>query len=468
MELKREEMQMRLLTDEMDEDAAHRRISDIESSAAIPLDADTLDRLKEAAFAKLGIGVPESGQDADDERVPTRPIGDVPAGRRSFSRRKRRIAAALAILVALFLAVSIASGSPEVRAQLRKAFQFLPGFAVVGDTEETGTQYVLREPIHLAFNGGELEIRGFRAGDRVAVAELSGTTPTMIDGFILRNEKGEMYPFESQRSWSARDWTGIFYYRGELALTGRMEILIEGLKGPVPLRLEEADRSDRVEDFGITDVRQGVSVTAVTQEMTDGRTKVSLLPQLPKEVHVESYGMYPWDRHPPRMTNESNDAVALSQDSLFPHPNEMYYRRTDSGPGGYTLTVPEMILSRPPAGTDQISVPVPKAGASMQVNRTFDLQGFPVTIRQVRRLSVHPGDANVKDLLEVDVDVHYDPGAAESLLMVFPAEGDMKFDESTGALQHLYLPVPEKEKTVSMKIERLQTVIRGPWVFRLE
>ncbi|MCC3376753.1 hypothetical protein [Cohnella sp. REN36] len=470
MAMNREEEALRRWLDDLDEEDAFGRLADVVPSDGESLPADpeaeaaALARVRAAAFAKLGLSLPETSE--DDARQAPREQRERATERRPATRRWRKLAAFAAVLAALFLALSIAAGSPDVRAQLRKAFQFLPGFGAVGNTAEQGIQYVLREPIRLDFKGGELEIRGFRVDDGTAVAELSGALSTMIDRFELHNGDGDVYAFTGHRSWSDREWTGTFGYKGPIKRTDRMALSFEGMDHTVPLPLEEAPGSDRMENLGVTDVRNGLALTAVAQDMSDGRTKIALLPQLPKGATVESYGMQPWDIRHPRMTN-GTETLELSQDASFPHPNEFYFRKKDLAPSGYVLTIPELILSRAAFPRESFSIPVPGVGETIAVHRTIDVQGFPMTILQVRRL---PADAKANrnhDVLEVDVDVRYDAQAAESLLLIFPANGDLKFDEATGAMQHLYLAAPEKGRTMRVEIERIQTVFRGPWVLKL-
>ncbi|TBL75382.1 hypothetical protein [Paenibacillus thalictri] len=418
------------------------------------------------------------------------PVMDAPTVHEALTSRRRRwsrlsgrgkrygiLAAALTVVI---IVVSLGSGSPEVRAQIRKAIQFLPGFAAVQNTQEQMVQYVLPNPIVKKIGGGQLEIRGFSISDKWASATLVGNGIPWIKSFVLSNGQGQQYMLKSaMTSGSGGEWTGLFYYQGKVEAAGSMELYFEMEDVKVTLHLERAEQAERIEDFGVTDTHHGISLTAVTKPAADGQTKLTLVPQTPKKLRIESYGLASYDIiKKPELKSAGGETVKMEQDAVFPNKNELYYRKTAADASlGYTLEVPEIAAIRKPEFPDQqtlFTVPIPAAG-ELVLNKTVFVEGFPIDLLKVERMPAN-AQTGQRDSIRIDFDMHYDAGAAESPLYMIPdytkypelSGCSFKLNEETGAMEFMVLEVPAGAREYKFYVQETHTVVRGPWEFQLQ
>lgn len=474
------------LTDELVEDQCLQKETLPEPADSPVLDNEAMKRMKTATFTRLGLSVPDStalGNEAATWSVKTTEASPIHYVRKSPGARRRiSVLTVWAVVSIIIVAASlVAAALPEVRAQLLKAFQFIPGFASVQDTESHGIQYTLNAPLYVQDeNGrGQIEIRGLSIGDNLTYATLTGSGGAhRVENLVLRNAEGIRYTLQRGTMAFSSDWQGTYYTYDRVQVSNPMEIWIDGVGDSYLLHLQEAQSAANVSDFGVSDTHGGINLTAISQEMEDGRTKISLVSQLPSLTRINAYGLQSFDLHKTVLTDEQGNIIPISKDEVYPNPNEFYYKRDPVNKAGYRLAVPELGIVRQFEKPFKLTIPIPEeVGETIEVNRTVEIFGHPVTVLRVKRINPDPGSnlADRRALLQIDFDMHFDPAAEESLLLLkldytayrSSSGGSLKFNEQTGAMEYMTVDVAMNSRSFTMILKDASLAVRGPWEFKL-
>lgn len=134
--------------------------------------------------------------------------------------------------------------------------------------------------------------------------------------------------------------------------------------------------------------------------------------------------------------------------------SEFYFKLSEPARSRYTLTLPEISVTN----KEEVSIRL-STEAKENINQTFEIAGFPVTITKTEKLK--------KNGLRVYLDFHYNDQAASSLYK-FDIDGlsnMAKLDERTGAIEYIEFEVKPGSKHVNLKLIRPGVIIRGPWQF---
>lgn len=474
------------LVDHLEEEHCGHIWTLLEPADSPALDKETMQRMKMDTFHRLGLPAPETERrgaksavspDALPEAAADCHARRLPATRRRFSVMTVWAVVSIIIIAASLIAVSL----PEVRAQLLKAFQFIPGFASVQDTETHGIQYAISEPLVVqdGRGHGEIEIRGLMIGRNLAYATLTGNGGAHeVQKLMLRNTDGTEYTLQRAHLVRGTDWQSNYYTYDKVEVSETMLLWIDGTEGPYSLRLVEAKSAASIDAFGASDAHGGIGLTAVSQEMDDGRTKISLISRLPLRTKINSYGLQSFDLHKTVLLDLQENEIPIAQDAVFPNPNEFYFKRDSVNTAGYRLVIPELGIVRQFEKPFKMKLPVPdEAGETVEVNRTVQIFGHPVTVLRIKRMDPDPGNelAGRRSLLQIDFDMHFDPVAEESLLLLnldytaYPnsSGSSLKFNEQTGAMAFMTVDIAKSAKSYTMILKDASLAVRGPWEFRL-
>lgn len=454
-------------TDQLD--VSQAEVGDIEVGG-VERDDERLALIKARTFAKLGLsdtGITISQVERSATSNSSSPGTPVDLHIRPVKRSNWKMTLAASIL-AIVLIASVALVSPEVRAQVRKVIQFIPGFATVQQFGDDHVRYVLPTSIVKMFGEGRLEIRGIQIGDKLSQISITGSRVPSFKSLELVNDKGDRYAFGFSTLQYAREWMGGYYYRGPIRITDGMELVIPDVAERIPVTLEHAGQADRIEDLGSTAIMEGISLTAVTAPVEGERVKVTLISQLPPDSRLETYGFGPYDyMDQPRLTSESGQELTIHRDAAYPGKNEFYYDPI-AEQQAVKLNIPSMLLDIQMKKPLVIRVPIPADG-QLDVHKQVSILGFPVDIVKTERVRQNQNGLPV-DNVRVYFDPRYDVAAAQSLLM-FNVEinginggYETKFDEATGAIEFMEFPIqPENKKQYSFTVKEGQVLYRGPW-----
>lgn len=456
--------------DQLDDDQSNLLMSQMALTDEEPIAAEMLARIKAETFAKLGLS---HALVTTVERVSS--IGDLskPTRTHHVQIRNRIIAVGIAsVLIAAYLVIS----SPEVRAQIHKVFQFLPGFAIVQDTEKQQIQYVLPNPIEMQAVTGKIEIRGLSIGIEQSSATAVGPGIPAVRSFLLHDGKGREYLFTSGYfSGSGSKWTGGFYHVGPIEVTEDMSLSIDEQTTSIPIRLSKVEQADQINDFGVTDTHHSVSLTALSKTEDNGKTKVTLLPQVPSGMRIESYGFSQYDYlTKPELLNDKDEYIEVQRDVDFPNPNEFSFQKDGEATSSYKLIISAISAVMKETKQESFTVPIPTQG-EIVLNKTIAVSGFPVEITKVERLPNASGTSQTVGL-KIYFNLHYDANIAESLMYFTPdfakyetsRGAQWQVNEQTRAMEYLIVEVPPKEKEYTFYIADAHITIRGPWEFQLQ
>lgn len=473
-----EEKTLFRLADSIEPKAAANRFGDVEPSREeTQLDAQTLDRIRSRTFAKLGLESPSASPTnsdfAADTGTPAATEGrtSIEAGRRRSPLRRRLLSAAVAG-VCLVAGVLALYSSPDVRAQVRKMLQFIPGYGTVQSSEENEILYILPAPVTHFDGTSRIDIRGVSIGKNHSSVGLTGTNAP-VKTIELINEDGKPYVFKAGMVANAGDWTGGYYYTGPIKVTEEMSVSFDGVPSDVKIRLTPPAKADRVEDLGVTDARSGITLTAVTAAQNNGKMRVTLVPQLPSTSRIESFGLGSYENiGAPTLTGPAGEPIPYVRDENFPNPNELMFEHGGKGGASYKLHIPELALVRRAEKPVKLTIPLPQSGV-LELNRQWDLLGFPVKVQRVERLVY---DSYVPGSVRIDFDLQHDDKATESLLHFFPdfsvkgqnGGASSRLNEITRAMEEMTLEAEPDQQELTIYVTEVRTVVRGPWEFELK
>ncbi|RKN77149.1 hypothetical protein [Paenibacillus ginsengarvi] len=421
-------------------------------------------RPQEAEFHSADAGLPQAEH------------GPIQASRtRNAYGRKTIRAAIAAALLAVALTSLYSASSSEVRAQVHKWLQFLPGFASVQQSEDNTVRLVLTVPVEESWRGGTVELRAVSIGDSYSSIGVAGSAGPDARSVVLTNADGDRYTFQYGTISRAGVWLGQYYYKGSIRATEEMEASFNNGAPSIKFRLHPAVSAEKIEDLGVTSEHDGIRMTAVLSANETNKRRVALLPELPDGLRITSYGLADFDQmEKPVLTTAAGKQIELQQDELFPNRNEFSFSQEDQdASANYRLVVPTVEAVKHTDKPVKITFPVPKEG-ELTLGKRIVLLGYPVELVRVERI---PGSAGTGvGSVRLIWNMLYDADAAVSPLLFFPDFGytgqsgvsAVKTDEATRAMQHMELEVAPGEKEHSIYVSDLTLLIRGPWTFDLK
>jgi hypothetical protein len=453
--------------DQLEPYQVQNRINNIEVSEDETIENKTIINIKSRVFSNLGISFTDEG----NETLPN-DISRYPFIRNSSIRPKKWTKIVWTSLCASLLCFYlITSASPNIWAQVNKVIWFLPGFGSIEKADDAGVLYTLPSPISLKVNRGQIEIRGISVGENYSSISTVGADTSSLKTVALINKDGKKYIFKSGLRVESGDWAAGFYYNGSINITDNMMLSFENNQTIVPIRLELAKKADRVENLGEVSIKQGISLTAITSPLTDNKKRVTIIPQLPEGLSVNSYGFSAYDKlMKPSLKTEQNDEVTIEQQENFPILNEFNFQIKRAA-DNYKLIIPSLEVTRKVNEPIKVSVKVPHQG-TIEVNKRFEFQNISFDLLRVERVST--------DAIRIYFDMLYNSTASESLLYFTPdltandnnkadvTGAGFKTNESTGALEYMDLMISKSDTEYMLIIKEMHSLIRGPWEFTLK
>lgn len=450
-------------------------------------DRETERRIQDLVFAKLGVPRPSAEaaaplrhQDQDEPLVqethlfPDARLAQLDSDpSRSISRRRRQSRFSAAILLIVIMAAFLFS-SGDVRAQVQRVLQFLPGFGVVEEkSSPTAAALVLQQPVIWQQEVQRLTVDSALIGPARSVVSLTGSGTPLKD-LTLRNEKGKAYTLASHMVSTSGGWTGTFWTDEPVDPgNGLMELEAPGLPA-VRLSLSPAPAAASYEELGATSTVGEISVTAMVLPLAGSERRVELVPQLPGEWKVLSYGIQPINKDA-RMTLSDSDGkpYPFSQTaSPFSKPNEIRYSEPAGQEKPLKLTLPYLLVQGTAEPVHKVQIPIPSKG-SAEVNERFYLAGLPVDIEKVERsgptaltvyVNTHYDAAKDRNLLDFGHNPNYGGVLREKEFGGFSS----KFDERSGATYVYYFQIKKDQKIFSFYPVDPQVLMKGPWQLSLE
>ncbi|WP_243014219.1 hypothetical protein, partial [Brevibacillus borstelensis] len=429
------------------------------SHAALPLDNAALDRIKTRTWHELGIH-PHAQSSDSVQKKPATP-------RRRY--HKRAFAAAI-LLVLLGAAIGL---SEEVRAELKKILQFLPGFGTVSEGNGHPV-YVLEKPVSAEARGSEWKVDGIMIGEQEASIRLRGTGGHAPDKITLSTGQSDKERYEFKHGTftsSSNGWKASYTYRGAIPFSGHEAVFVElpvAVIGPLPLVL--AKQAGNLDGLGPTAAKNGVTITAVTTPMAQKRIRVNLLSILPDGLELDSFGIDPLNKSEEtrlKLTNERGGNLEIQKDSIFANQNEFFFTGSPQDLERYRLSIPYIRVADKHAPQQQVTVPVPLQEGSANIDQTVLLAGFPVDFTKVERVD--------SETVRVHVNVRFDSGLAKTLqsFKVYTQNADRmsymwKAAEDTGAIEYLELEVQPGMEELTFSIGEPRYLLKGPWQMVIE
>ncbi|MFC5530801.1 hypothetical protein [Cohnella yongneupensis] len=386
------------------------------------------------------------------------------ASERSAGSGKRRMAMIAALLGVILLSATLANRT-TVWAAIQRALQFVPGIGVVEKEDPQSAQYVMNQPITIEDEDGEgsIVITGFLSDDQMTLIMMAGDHMADFEQVKIVNEQGEAFTVDrSLVSFSSGEWTASYWHDGKLDVRGDVKLILQTKPEiEVSAHLSEAKAHAGYADLGATVRVNGVSITAITDRVGE-KARVSLVSPPMEKGSIMDYGISGVYLHGEadklNVVDGSGKKLAIETIRAMMSPQrEFYFPLSADASLGYTLTIPEISVTY----NDETTVKMP-AETREQLEQTFEIAGFPVTITGTDRIA--------DDSLRVYLDLHYDEAAASSLYNfdIEAVSSMAKMKEQTGAIEYIEVPVEPGAKTVSLKFIRPTAVVRGPWTLDLK
>jgi hypothetical protein len=376
---------------------------------------------------------------------------------RKRKRVKRSIGMVAAMLAVLLISATFINHD-KVWAALHKALQFIPGIGVVSE-DSTTERYVLKKPISLSVGEGSIIVTGIMSDDELTYITMTGSQAPRPEQVILINERGAEYSINgSMASWSSTEWASEFWYKGRLDAVGSMKLILP-VDPPVevPITLEKAETFSSYPEMGETAAINGVSITAIPDRVGD-KARVSLVSTHSEDFFIIDYGIVGVHMHDESQRLNVMDAEGQKMEiehiqGLTAPEGELYFKLSGDVGNRYTLTLPEISVTY----RDEVTVKIPTE-AQDNLNQTFEIAGFPVTITKIERVE--------ESSLRVHLDFHYDDQSAASLYnLSIEQSNSAKLNERTGAIEYIEFEMKPGAKEMTLKFNRPDVVIRGPWQF---
>ncbi|MFF2886101.1 hypothetical protein [Paenibacillus sp. NPDC057967] len=440
------------LIDQLDAERADlERIESLEGKFR-PLtegDAASIKRIKARTISKLHV------EEAYTSLAPT-----------VRSPRRRRIAVAAAVVIALLVAVQVGS-TPSVQAELKRLLQFLPGFGIVQEGDPAQRTYVLEKPYVQEIGVGKLTVDGIVLQPNTATISLQGLQTPEVKEFKAEIN-GRTYTFTSSMRASSGDWYGHYIpVKGiNVPVANTITLYINGTTiGPI--MLVPPKTADDLEHLGSSAVQQEVKITAFPTKLDEGIVRVQLISSLPQQsLTVHSYGVSPLVKDTGLYVEDTNGIrTDIVESDTLTNPSDFQFRETpEGGVQPYTVVIPFIEVSDREAISKEVSLPLPDIGIERIIDVPAEVGGFPVRFTGIKRTS----DTTV----DLDVDVQFDlskPRMLQYFLIRYPGS---KFndsfswenvDKTFAVMKTLKLETKPGQSTLRFSMVEPHYLIKGPW-----
>lgn len=208
--------------------------------------------------------------------------------------------------------------------------------------------------------------------------------------------------------------------------------------------------------MGETAFVNGVTITEIANRVGE-QARVSLISQQPKEAAIVDYGLFGiYAGRKLSVTDETGKSYEAEPIRGITSPaRDFFFPLNGDGSHDYTLTIPEIDVGYEEKAT--IEIPTETVN---NLNQTFEIAGFPVTITRTERV-------NDKEL-GFYLDLHYDEHADKFLhsISIDMTSQMAKLNDRTGQVEYMQFPIETRSPKIKVTITKPQVVLRGPWTFR--
>jgi hypothetical protein len=444
--------------DQLDPDDL-KGLEELEPFAGEGPDAAAWFRIKHRTFAQMGFGKEGNRNVVIEPTLPLRKI--------ALRAPKRWLAAVCAAVV---LSTVVITFSPNVRAELKKVLQFIPGFGYVQQYSDPAQKaYVLQKPVETQGENGKVTVDGVLIQGARGQIALSGdqVSATTFKSVILDTDLGQFEFKQSTASWgNGGPWQAGYYYEGSIPFNGLGNATLRlGNTVIGPLHLTQAKTADDLLGLGPSDFNNGIRITGVVTPLDGNHRKVNLLTQLTGQQIVDSFGKEPITvGRQLQLTDGKGNTLEIIKDSGFAKPRELLFDDPTGGEEYYQLMIPSIRIVDPEVPHEKVTLPVPVEGIQ-DIHVTLNISGFPIDFTRVERVN--------EKSVRVEVNTHFDATQPKTLqnYRLFNKDGigmsySSKVNESSRAIELEWLEVKPGQKEISFYIGEPQIVVKGPWILR--
>ena len=380
-------------------------------------------------------------------------------------KRQKNIKKNLALLAAslfLFIFLGVAAiGTDTVMAALKQVFQFIPGFNLVLEEDETAN-FILPSPLEQELGGGTIRLEGVSVGNERTIIHLSGYNVSAPRKLILMDSHGREYIARYSSIAGNGTWRGYYYCEKPIVGLTTVRFTAAGKESSFsPLLLEKARTFKSYADLGPTVQVNEIAITAFLSLEEERLRAILLSPPFPGE-RIYAYASHLEEEITLKDKSGEVYTAVPAPGPYKPPQREFLFNLEESSEQEFTLTIPSIQVAYYKE-EKYIDLPLPQEGA-LAPGLQLELAGFPVEFIKIIRLD--------KYTVGLFVDVLYDEKDEETLLFFnlnWLKMGhsfsyfEMKHNEQTGALEYLEFPVRPGAANIRLHLKEPVVLKRGPW-----
>lgn len=400
-------------------------------------------------------------------------------------KKKSHVNKAAAIILLTVVAGTFAF--TDVSAQIEKLFQYIPGVNRMVETNEAESLLVLDQPI-IKENIELISVVVDNSKNLISVsARGKGTNPHDVSA-KLPNELVVDFPRYGVAGGFS-DWTGDYATEDKVDFNikaGEVVIIVFG-DIEIPVSLVEADKVADQEELGATCIVNDIKITAI-KDVADQDLTIHLFSPEKEGRRIDEYALPPYyEQKDYSFKGILNEKITLKDEAgnlvssgglgySYSPPLSEFHFDINNVTGKLILEIPFLKMNYYEDIT--VDIKLPKVGEKVEYD-DFDVQlgDFSMTIQGVERTRA--------DEVMIDLDVHYDEAAEESLYEVSftPDLGGLFNKEEyngysiqyvghenlvLGEIDKLYVQLNyDNLKVLPLHIDDFTTIIRGPWQFEI-
>lgn len=382
---------------------------------------------------------------------------------------KVSLTALLAVLV-LFIAIT-----PSAMASIANVIRYIPGFNMLLSEESSPLErYVLEKPVEAVIGDNKVKIKGMMVDNNSATFYLSITgnafssddksTLTAISQSFIENmyaidAKGYRYKIHASQTGIGHGLVGIFYIDGDIKSPQSIKLVFQNNeKLSINLSLTKVKDYNSYSELGPTDVKNGISVTAIVENKFD-KKHITLLSPPQKSYMLFSYGI---EKIKVDDANMNNYKIQFNEHETRIGPlNEFDIELKDIPQKSLSVTIPEIeLMGYSLLDKEKFELPIPE-NKSMELNKKVEILGHPIYINRVVKLE--------NNKLGVYVDLSKNEKNNE-YIKIFSVNGVSmgQMNVVTGMLEYFEVSYNPDEKTKVFNVDNLTVVKKGPWILKID
>lgn len=426
-----------------------------------PLDQMDNERIRSLVFQKLNL-------------IHEKPVRLDTVVLNRTATRMRRTRGLIALSAAILIVSALMLFSPNVTAQIQKLLAFMPGLGAVEEEDSNKMLYVLPAPvgIKLQEGEGEIEIRAINIGESISSLYAVGTKAPGPERMILSNDNGDFYTFDRQTMSSSGSWSAWFISNGPIRVTKDMKLSVPEENVRTPVILQTPQKTADLERLGQTVSLNGISLTAVVDNVHEKGTRITLVPKLPSGMNITNYGQSGKPGFKAAAQAKSNGKqkdIPLVREDVSPDSNVIYIQ--DQSLDRFDLTIPAVEVTKSLENPVQIQIPIPEQG-SLLLKQKVNLMGSVLLLTKVERVKTADSAVRVRLYLEPENSL----SNTQQFLSFIPqlSMGDVgsgavgTLNESTQVMESIEMEVRNGAKELNFSIKQANFLIQGPWTFHLQ